>query len=206
MDGALWVFLFQEPIAGLSLGDAHGPRLGLLGGGFAPLIAMPRSDRAYQIRVASSADRLNVAFTDHDETLELELRAPRQGRLSVRLTGAPYLLVPADRTEIRGSFEGRPSFARTITSGENEAISAPRAERVEIKTTKLGALTIDSACPRPIIVEPTLRGATSVFLLRFGPPPSTTDPLFGVEHSALMTSSCPTSVTSTLTVSWPANP
>src|SRR5687767_4321289 len=60
--GDVFVYVSSESPAGLSFGDARGPRTGLISGAFAPLIAAPESDRAYSIEVDARGDRLRARF------------------------------------------------------------------------------------------------------------------------------------------------
>jgi hypothetical protein len=203
-DGELWVFFFAEPIAGVAFGDAKGPRLGLLGGQFAPLVAMPHSDRSYRIAIEAD-ETLRASFASDTETVHLEIRPPLNRWIGVRMRGAPFALIPADRTDVRGLVGSVPSFARTLTSGEQPQLTTPKADLLEIRTTQLGNLRIEGSCPRPAIVEPTLRGATSVFLVRYGPPPLSTEPLYsaGELGRPIPAEACLSTATSTLSLAWP---
>jgi hypothetical protein len=200
--GDVFVYVSSESPAGLSFGDARGPRTGLISGAFAPLIAAPESDRAYAVEV-DAGDRLRARFNapGSDRSASIAVAPPRDGRVQVYLQGAPHLLLPADRTEVRAMLNDAPSAAFTITAGEGPRIRSPRANRIEVTTNKLGTVVLETGCERPKIIEPIPRGSTSVFVLSPGRAPSADDPLFSA--GAPEADPCKTTETSTLSLSWP---
>lgn len=208
-DGALWIFLSSggadRPLAGLAFGDARGPKLGLLGGELAPLIAAPRSDRAYTITATASGELAHVRFSsDGRQIFAASISPPHDGRASTRIHGTAVILIPADRTELRASAKGAPTSGFTITAGEKGEVLLPHADRLEVKTKKLGALVIEASCARPRVIRPIPKGSTSVFLVFYGPSLDADDPLFGVAGPSPLTGErCTATVTSTLSLSWP---
>ncbi|MCK6550757.1 hypothetical protein L6R52_33275 [Myxococcota bacterium] len=205
-DAALWIFVSpgggeERRLAGVALGDARGPRYGLLSGVFTPLVAPPFSDRAYEVTVSADG-RAHVAFA---KDLDVVIDPPRDGRVRVVIRGDAVVLPRADRTEVRALAEGHPSAALAVTAGEAPSLVAPRADTLEITPRERGTMSIATPC-RPQIVRPVPRGATSVFVVHVGSGSrAASDVLYGLtEGERPRIEACPLgTVTSTLSVPWP---
>jgi hypothetical protein len=201
--GDVYVYISTEPPAGLSLGDARGPRSGLISGAFAPLVAAPESNRAYHVEVETRGDRLRARFDapGSERNAAIAVAAPQAGRVQLHLHGAVQVLLPADRTDVRAIYKNAPSAAYTITAGGGAKHRAPKADRIEVTTNKLGTVVLETSCERPKIIEPIARGSTSVFVLAPGQAPRADDPMFSA--GAVETDPCKTTETSTLSLPWP---
>lgn len=204
-DGALWLFVSpgggeERRLAGLALGDARGPRFGLLSGAFTPLVAPPFSDRAFEVTV-SAEGRARIAFA---RDLLVSVDPPRDGRVRVVVQGDAVVLPRADRTEVRGLEDGQPSAAFAVTGGEAPSIVVPRADTLEITPRERGTMSIATPC-RPQIVRPVPRGATSVFVVHLGTGSRVaSDALYGLTGGERpQVEACTGAVTSTLSVPWP---
>src|SRR5262249_32275927 len=134
-------------------------------------------------------------------TIAVSIRAKGRTRVSMTLRGAPLLALPADRTTVRGMLGALPAFELQISAGDHPSITAPHADRLEIDAPRIGNILLTSTCDRPILIRPTPRGSTSVFLARMGPSPATLDPLFWVADVEARASRSPCSAASTSTLS-----
>lgn len=192
-------------LPGVSLGDARGPRYGLLGGYFAPLVLAASSSTAWALRVEGGPREATFTFeAPGQRSLVVRALPPRDGRAVLVLEGSGTVLLPADRTELRGELGGRPSVATAITGGGTPGGRGLAADRLEIATRKLGTVVIETSCPRVRLVRVVPRGSTSVFALHLGPGPIPTDPLWSPgEAPGEAPAACPEAVTSTLTLPWP---
>jgi hypothetical protein len=202
-DGAVWIFAFSDPIGpdqhelpGIAIGDARGPNLGLLSGRFAPLVVFPDSAKRWPLTITATRTTLHVSTG----TIAAAIRAPDQRRVVMTLRGAPWVALPADRTTVRGFFASAPSFELEVSAGDRPSIRAPHADAVEVDSARIGRVRIEADCDRPILLRPTPRGSTSVFLVRDGPNDGA-DPLFSADDVNLGNSPpCPTSATTTISV------
>jgi hypothetical protein len=187
----------QHQLPGVTIGDASGPRFGLLSGHFAPIVVFPDSTRDWPLAITSTSALLHIRA---GAEIAIDVAARPKGGAEMTLRGAPFVAVPADRTEVRGTIAEASSFALSITAGEKPGIIAPRADRIETRA-RGEQISLASKCERPLLIRLTPRGSTSVFLIRYGPVPTAKDPLLFAESTDERTDrACPSTATSTLTV------
>jgi hypothetical protein len=191
-----------DRLPGLTIGDERGPKLGLLGGAYAPLLGPVDTDRSYQLtidgalRVRLTDDKGALAFDAETKSSDAEL-----GRIVVR---GPFVVwLTADRTELVASYEGKPSFSTPIAAGDPPEVRSFRADRIDVDAKSHGQVTIETGCVRPRIVRPVSRGSTSVFGILLGPPVDP-DPFYDVSKTRLPLAEAGCgSATSTVTFRWP---
>lgn len=191
-------------LPGVTLGDARGPRYGLLGGYFAPLLLAPDSQASYVAEVTSRGPLgLRVVLRQAAKlALDATIFPPKDDIVSVRIDSPASVVVSADRTPVQGTFESKPSFLTSMSSGDDPKVEALRATRVEANA-KPWNLTLAIPCPRIQLVHPVPKGSTSVFVMHTGPT-TVDDDLYAPKaerHPDL--DACTATHTSTLSVGWP---
>ncbi len=180
----------------------RGPAFGLLSGYFAPRLLADNTTTAADLQVVG--DDLRVEMRG----LSLRALAPREGRLPLVLRGGGTLAFAADRTEIQGLFNRRPSFALVVSAGAPPSYRGFRADTLLIRTRTEQRYVLETDCDRLLLVHPLPRGSTSVFLLHVGPRPPPVNPVFMPAEPIppeILTeqSRCASTATSTLTIAMP---
>jgi hypothetical protein len=189
-------------LPGIALGDAKGPRYGLLGGYFSPRIIAPDTSKNYRVVAETSKSGLRVQFFDGDRPV-IDARFGVQGeRPQVNLHGDALLTMPADRVQILGETGGAPAFARGLAAGDEPQFDLRHADRLQVSSEKHGAFLVLSDCHNFRIIQPVLRGSTSVFVLQLGASAPPTDHLYAppLPDNPPQMKNCAGTVSSTLSV------
>ncbi len=190
-------------LPGIALGDIKGPRYGLLGGYFAPRILPPDTAKNYRVQAETSNSGLRVRFFDASDQVVIDARFGLQKeRPQVTLHGDALVTMPADRVQITGELAGAPAFSRGLAGGDDAGLDLRHADRVQVSSEKHGAFVIETTCANARIIQPVLRGSTSVFVLQVGAGPPPTDALYAppVLAAAPAMRKCTGTVTSTLSL------
>lgn len=194
-------------LPGITLGGADGPHYGLLGGYFSPQILTPDASKAYRIEAQATATGLQVRFFDDADRVAIDAEVlPSSGHPQVVLRGGAWVTMPADRVQVLGTQQGHPSFSRSLAAGADAQVDRRQADKVQVVSDKKGVFIVASSCPRVALVQPVLRGSTSVFILHVGPGLAAPDALFAPLGPAevIDPSLCPGTTTSTLSMPAPS--
>lgn len=207
--GKLHVYINPAPmdldlgLPGIAFGGANGPRFGLLGGYFAPRVLTPDASKAYTVHVHAGPQGLDVRFDDDRGATVIDARVlAHQDKPQVVLRSGAWVSMPADRVEVFGALKERPAFSRQLAAGADASIDRRHADRVQVVSEKKGAFVLASSCAEAALVQPVLRGSTSVFVLHTGPGLAAPDVLFAPLEPKTkdVASTCPASTTSTLSL------
>lgn len=203
-DKKLWAFIepaYDEELRrlpGIAFGDERGPKLGLIGGYFAPLVGTSTSTLRGNVSVVLAADRAIVRYATD---LSISIFPPADGRVHADIEGSAVLLPMAAETEVRAAANGAPLHAFRVSSGDDASTQVLRADHLEIESLKGGSFTVRTTCPR--VTMPTKRGSTSVFVVALGPNPALTDSLYGIANAAPQDEGCRGGKQSTLSFALP---
>jgi hypothetical protein len=203
-DRKVWAFIepgFDEELRrlpGVAFGDERGPKLGLLGGYFSPLIGTSTSSKRSSVVVMLSSDRAVIRFPPD---LSISIFPPVDGRIHADIEGSAVILPLAADTEVRATENGAPVHAFRVSSGDEANTQVLRADHLEIESSKGGIYTVRTTCPR--ITTPTKRGSTSVFVVGLGQNAGFADPLYGMANAAPQDETCRATERATLSFPTP---
>ena len=213
--GKVHVFLRAQSRAhsrylpGLSIGGERGPRLGFLGGYYAPSLLPADTGRAYKLVVRGQGERLTVRFEPGGPVMTVFAPGPKDTQVKIRAEGDVALTAPIDGTNVRGFYNRRPSFARKMKAGESPGLQAKLAQSLVVQPKQGASTLVDTDCARPRLLSPLKRGSTSVFLVQLGKGPQEAkafDSLYRLKHTPtphIELRTCKAVSTSTITLPVP---
>ena len=180
----------------------RGPAYGLLGGYFAPRVLAADTSSTSAVRLVDDQPQIDLPG------IRGHALPPTKSTMSLRIIGGGTFAFPADRTEVTGLLDGRPSFSVNVSAGADPGYQSWRADTLTVRPRSGGFFTLTTACRRVLLLRPVPKGSTSVFLLHLGPQPAPTDPLFvpstSVPDEAVVDQArCDPTATSTLTLTLP---
>ncbi|MEQ8272617.1 MAG: hypothetical protein RMA76_41125 [Deltaproteobacteria bacterium] len=206
-NGDAYVYVFagardlEKSLPGVAFGDASGPAFGLLGGYYAPWILAPDSAVTYAPEV-KTGEVLEVRLAGPEHGLAVDVALTPRRILEARIIGSAVLAPRADRTEIQGFLDDRPSFLTEVSAGDEVELLEPRADVIEIVPRGEERWRVATACTRARVWRPRPTGSTSVFLVAVGPDPLLFDAVYTAEGATKRHpdfDACGRSATSTVT-------